>query len=143
MVVALVWLVVGVLLAAAEALTGHFVLLMLGGAAMITAGVSAVANPAGWVDGVVFGIAALALLFLLRPLMLRRFAPPAVLTGIAALPGKTALVLEEITEHAGRVKLDGEVWTARPFDDTEVYAPGTKVTVMKIDGAIAVVWKGP
>jgi membrane protein implicated in regulation of membrane protease activity len=29
------------------------------------------------------------------------------------------------------------------LDETEVYAPGTTVTVMEIDGATAVVWKGP
>ena len=45
-------------------------------------------------------------------------------------------------EHSGQVKLDGEVWTARPYDTTEVYPPGTKVTVMEINGATAVVWRG-
>jgi membrane protein implicated in regulation of membrane protease activity len=52
-------------------------------------------------------------------------------------------VLEEVAEHAGQIKLAGEVWTARPLDSSEVYPPGTTVTVMEIDGATAVVWRGP
>ena len=59
------------------------------------------------------------------------------------MAGKQALVLEEVGAHAGQVKLDGDVWTARPLDVTEVYPPGTTVTVMEIDGATAVVWRGP
>ena len=58
------------------------------------------------------------------------------------MSGKHALVLEMVGEHGGRVKLDGEVWTARPLDAADVYEPGTTVTVLEIDGATAVVWKG-
>lgn len=141
---ALVWLVAGILLAAAEAVTGDLSLLMLGGGALLTAGFSAATGFSLWVDAVFFAVASILLLFGLRPMLLRRYAvPPTTQTNVAALSGKTALVLEEVGEHAGRIKLDGEVWTARPLDDTQVYEPGTKVTVMKIDGATAVVWKGP
>ena len=61
----------------------------------------------------------------------------------ASLEGKTALVLDRVAQHAGQVKLEGEVWTARPLDDNDVYEPGDQVTVMRIDGATAVVWKNP
>ena len=50
-------------------------------------------------------------------------------------------MLEPVSRHHGQVKLDGEVWTARPYQDDEVYQPGDQVTVMHIDGATAVVWK--
>ena len=50
-------------------------------------------------------------------------------------------MLEQITQHQGQVKLDGEVWTARPLNDHDVYQPGDQVTVMHIDGATAVVWR--
>ncbi|GAA4474331.1 NfeD family protein [Rhodococcus olei] len=141
---ALVWLVAGVLLAAAEAATGDFFLLMLAGGALVTAGVSAVTDAPVWIDAVVFAVVSLALVVGVRPALLRRFAkPPMLATNTAALPGKHALVLEEVSEHRGQVKLDGEVWTARPLDHTEVYPPGTTVTVMEINGATAVVWRGP
>ena len=58
-----------------------------------------------------------------------------------ALEGKSALVLDRVARHEGQVKLDGEVWTARPLDDDDVYEPGDHVTVMRIDGATAVVFK--
>jgi membrane protein implicated in regulation of membrane protease activity len=142
-VVALVWLVAGIVLAAAEALTGDFSLLMLGGGALVTAGFTSVTHFAGWVDALAFAVVSVVLLFGLRPVLLRRMAVRRHLTNIEALPGKTALVLESVGQYQGRVKIDGEVWTARPLDETEVYEVGATVTVMKIDGATAVVWKGP
>lgn len=142
-VAAIIWLIAGVLLAAAEALTGDFFLLMIAGGALAAAGVSAITDFPVWLDAVVFGVVSLALVLGVRPILLRKFAKPPILqTGIDALPGKTALVLEQVSATEGQVKIDGEVWTARPMDDTEVYAPGTPVTVLEIDGATAVVWRG-
>ncbi|TQF66488.1 NfeD family protein [Rhodococcus spelaei] len=141
---AIIWLVAGVLLAAAEALTGDFFLLMLAGGALATAGVTAVTDLPVWIDAVIFAVVSLALILGVRPALLRRFSkPPLLPTNVEALPGKRALVLEEVAEHGGQIKLDGQVWTARALDVTEVYPPGTTVTVMEIDGATAVVWKGP
>ncbi|WP_280277373.1 NfeD family protein [Nocardia wallacei] len=141
---AIVWLVAGILLAAAEMLTGDFTLLMLGAAALATAGVSGLADTSLIVDAIVFGVSSAALVFLVRPMLLRRFAtPPPTPTNVDALPSKTARVLEAVNEHTGRVKIGGEVWSARPLDPGEEYAEGETVYVMKIDGAHAVVWKGP
>ncbi|WP_433655716.1 NfeD family protein [Nocardia sp. CA-128927] len=141
---AIVWLVAGILLAAAEMLTGDLTLLMLGVAALGTAGVSAVADTTLVVDAIVFGVLTLVLFLGVRPLLRRRFGtPPPTPTNVDALQGKSALVLEEVGAHSGQVKLGGEVWTARPMDESEVYEPGTKVYVMRIEGATAVVWKGP
>jgi len=143
-VAAIVWLVAGILLAAAEMLTGDFTLLMLGGAALITAGVAGIAQTSVVIDAVVFAISAIGLLFVVRPMLLRRFAtPPPTPTNVDALPGKTAKVLEAVNENSGQVKIGGEVWSARPFDPADEYAEGETVYVMKIDGAHAVVWKGP
>jgi membrane protein implicated in regulation of membrane protease activity len=143
-VAAIIWLIAGIALAAAEALTGDFFLLMLAGGALATAGISAVTDFPVWADAVVFGLVSLVLVLGVRPILLRRFAaPPALATNTAALTGKSAVVLEQVAAHEGQVKLGGEVWTARPLDESEVYAPGTTVTVMEIDGATAVVWRGP
>lgn len=139
----MIWLVAGVLLAAAEAATGDFFLLMLAGGALATAGVSAATDFPVWIDAVIFAVVSLVLILGVRPALLRRFSqPPALPTNTAALPGKHALVLEEVSEHQGQVKINGEVWTARPLDHAEVYPAGATVTVMEIDGATAVVWRG-
>ena len=58
-----------------------------------------------------------------------------------ALEGKSALVLDRVARHEGQVKLDGEIWTARPANDNDIYEPGDHVTVVHIDGATAVVQK--
>nr|WP_240945225.1 NfeD family protein [Rhodococcus sp. HNM0569] len=140
----MIWLVASVLLAGAEALTGELFLLMLAGGALATAGFSALTDFPVWLDAVVFGVVSIALIVGVRPTLMRRFAtPPPTPTGIDALPGRQALVLEDVGEHSGRVKLAGDEWTARPLDTTEVYPAGTTVTVMEIDGATAVVWRGP
>ena len=139
---ALIWLVAALGLAGAEALTGDMFLLMLSGGALAAAGTSWLLNWPIWVDGLVFLIVSVLLVALVRPALRRRVLSSAPGdAGIAALEGRHALVLDRITEHAGQVKLDGEVWTARPLNENDVYEPGEQVTVMRIDGATAVVWK--
>ncbi|KAF0847331.1 NfeD family protein [Nocardia caishijiensis] len=141
---AIVWLIAGLVLAAAEMLTGDLTLLMLGVAALATAGISAAADLPLWGDALVFAAMAGVLFLGVRPVLRRRFGtPPPTPTNVDALTGKSALVLEDVAEYSGRVKLGGEVWTARPLDPNEVYEAGVTVYVMKIDGATAVVWKGP
>ncbi|WP_099025306.1 NfeD family protein [Mycolicibacterium palauense] len=139
---ALIWLIVALGFAGAEALTGDMFLLMLGGGALAAAGTSALAPWPIWADGVVFLVVSVLLLVLVRPALRRRMMSTKALdTGVEALQGKSALVLDKITRHQGQVKLDGEVWTARPFNEQDVYEPGDHVTVMHIDGATAVVWR--
>ncbi|MGG7099777.1 NfeD family protein [Rhodococcus sp. 24CO] len=141
---ALLWLVGALVLAGAEALAGDFFLLMLAGGALATAGVSSVTDFPVWVDAIMFGVFSGVLILGVRPFLLRRFGtPPPTPMGIQALEGKHAVVLEEVGEHAGQVKLDGQIWTARPLDSADVYPAGTTVTVMEINGATAVVWRGP
>ncbi|OFJ52130.1 NfeD family protein [Mycolicibacterium grossiae] len=137
----LIWLIAAVGLAGAEALTGDLFLLMLSGGAL-AAVVSSLLVENYVVDGVVFLLVSVLLLVLVRPALRRRFAAGKGLPEPAkALEGKPALVLDTVARHAGQVKLDGEVWTARPLNDDDVYQPGDHVTVMRIDGATAVVFK--
>ncbi|MBJ7399440.1 NfeD family protein [Mycolicibacterium sp.] len=139
---ALIWLVVGLGLAGAEVLTGDMSLLMLAGGALAAAGSSWLLGLPVWVDGAVFLVVSVLLLVLVRPVMRRRLTSGiGLLEPVKALEGKHAVVLETVSRHQGQIKLDGEVWTARPFGDDDVYQPGEKVTVMHIDGATAVVWQ--
>jgi len=141
---ALIWLIAGLGLAGAEALTGDTSMLMLSGGALAAAGSSWLFDLPLWADGAVFLVVSLLLLLLVRPVLRRRMAGgTGLLDPVKALEGKPALVLEPVSRHDGQVKLDGEIWTARPYQDDEVYQPGDQVTVMHIDGATAVVWKTP
>lgn len=144
MTVALIWLVVAVGLAAAEALTGDMFLLMLSGGALAAAGSNWLLGWPLWVDGAVFLVVSLLLLVLVRPPLRRKLSTGAGLPEpVKALEGKHALVVGLVDCQGGQIKLDGEVWTARPFNDDDVYQPGDQVTVMQIDGATAVVWRSP
>jgi membrane protein implicated in regulation of membrane protease activity len=67
--------------------------------------------------------------------------PPHVRTGTAALIGCSATVLEQVNRDGGRVKIGGEIWSARSYDDDQVIEAGDRVEVLKIDGATALVAK--
>jgi membrane protein implicated in regulation of membrane protease activity len=141
MPVAVIWLIFALVLAGGEALTGDMSLLMLSGGALAAAGGSWLLDLPLWADAVVFLVVSVLLLVLVRPALRRRLTPAKGLpTGIKALEGKTALVLNRVARDEGQVKLDGQVWTARPLNDSDVYEPGERVTVMQIDGATAVVF---
>ncbi|GAA0530158.1 membrane protein [Saccharopolyspora subtropica] len=140
---ALLWLVAGVVLIAAEVLSGDFVLAMLGAAALGAAGASALGVPLG-VDAVVFAVLGLGLIFLARPALKRRMHVQRELkTNVDALVGKHARVEATVDAHGGRVRIDGALWSARAFDETQVIEAGRTVTVMEISGATAVVWAEP
>jgi membrane protein implicated in regulation of membrane protease activity len=142
MPVALIWLIAALVLAGAEALTGDMSLLMLGGGALAASGSSWLMDWPVWADGLVFLIVSVLLLVLVRPALRRRLTPAkGPQMGIKALEGKIALVLDRVARDEGKVKLDGQVWTARPLNDGDVFQPGDSVTVVQIDGATAVVFR--
>jgi len=139
---AVIWLIFALALAGGEALTGHMFLLMLSGGALAAAGSSWLLGLPVWADSTVFLVVSVLLLALVRPALRRRLTPAKALpTGIEALEGKSALVLDRVARDEGQVKLDGQVWTARPLNEADVYEPGERVTVVQINGATAVVFK--
>ncbi|MGH3941415.1 MAG: NfeD family protein [Pseudonocardiaceae bacterium] len=141
--VAVLWLVAGLLLVAAEVLSGDFVLLMLGVSALSASLPAALGAPL-WLDVLVFSVMSIALVTLARPVLQRRLhGGDLVRTNTEALIGNTALVVSTVDARGGKVKLRGELWSARTFDETQVLEPGQAVTVMNIAGATAVVWGEP
>ncbi len=142
MPVALIWLIAALALAGAEALTGDLFLLMLSGGALAAAGSAWLFDLPVWADGLVFLLVSVLLLAGVRPALRRRMLSGRGLPEpVRALEGKNALVLDRVARHEGQVKLAGEVWTARPLNENDVYEPGDQVTVVQIDGATAVVSK--
>ncbi|MFC7340377.1 NfeD family protein [Saccharopolyspora griseoalba] len=140
---ALLWLIAGVLLIGAEVLSGDFVLVMLGAAALGAAGSAALGAPLA-LDVAVFAVLALGLVFLARPaLKARMHGARELKTNVDALVGKHALVEAQVDAHSGQVRIDGQLWSARALDETQVIEAGRTVTVMEIEGATAVVWAEP
>jgi membrane protein implicated in regulation of membrane protease activity len=137
----IIWLVVAFILGAGEMHTRGLVLAPVAAGALVAAAASVAGLGAG-ASIVIFLVLSLVLLRTLRPLALRhQRLPPTLRTGPAALVGHRALVLARIAndEGVGMVKLDGECWSARSFDDGTVISAGEMVEVIAIRGAIAVV----
>ncbi|WP_213455838.1 NfeD family protein [Rhizomonospora bruguierae] len=141
---AVLWIVLAAVLAVAELFTLTFVLLMLAGGAAAAA-VAAALNASQPVQVLVFALVSVLALGLVRPVIRRHRTaesdPEQTPFGLTALEGSVGLVLEEVSAEAGLVKLDGELWTARSYDATQVMEPGERVRVIEVKGATAMVWR--
>ena len=135
----LIWLIIAGVLAAAEAASLTFVLVMFAGGALAAA-ITAAVGGGVLLQCIVAIVATVALLGGVRPIARRHLtAGPGTTTGPEALVGQQAIVLSEVTAHDGRVRLNGSEWSARAYDERQVVPAGTVVRVMKISGATAVV----
>jgi membrane protein implicated in regulation of membrane protease activity len=107
------------------------------------AGVAALAGAGTALQLVVFIVASVASLVVLRPIATRHLHTPAqIRTGTAALVGSRAVALDRIDGSGGQIKLAGEVWSARAYDEDEVIEEGQRVQVIQIEGATALVSDG-
>ncbi len=87
-------------------------------------------------------VVSLSALFVVRPIALRHLRTPlAIRTGTDALVGVQGLVIEAVDGDGGRVKIKGEVWSARAYDPSSSIAAGRHVEIVQIDGATAVVYE--
>jgi membrane protein implicated in regulation of membrane protease activity len=112
---------------------------------MLAAGAVAAAVAAGLggdvvVQVLVFAVVSVALIAVVRPIATRhRSQRPQLVTGVDALKGKQAVVLERVDSAGGRIKLAGEVWSARSLDTGRAYEVGQEVDVVDIEGATAII----
>jgi membrane protein implicated in regulation of membrane protease activity len=133
------WMIGAGVLAVGEMLTVSFFLGPIAVAA-VAAAIVALAGGGVALQWIVFTVLAGASLLVLRPVARRHLRMPAQLrTGTAALVGSTAVVIDRVDRDGGTVRLKGEVWSARSYDEDHAFEPGTRVEVMRIDGATALV----
>src|SRR5437763_8550662 len=134
-----IWAVAAAALAGGEVLTLGFFLGLLATGAVVAA-VAAAAGVSVELQVALFVITSVASIAFIRPIALRHTKTPARLrSGTAALVGARAVVLERVDADRGQVKIGGEVWTARAYSEDDVFEPGTRVDVLKIEGATALV----
>jgi membrane protein implicated in regulation of membrane protease activity len=113
---------------------------LLAAAAVVAAVVAGLGGPL-LVQVLAFAITAATGLLIVRPIARRHMThPPVVREGSDALIGKKAVVMEEVTAVRGLIKLSGEDWSARAFDEYQVIPVGALVDVMEIEGATAIVY---
>jgi membrane protein implicated in regulation of membrane protease activity len=133
------WLVAAGVLGLVELHTLTLVLGMLAVAALPAAAVAGLGAPPS-IQVLVFAIAAALALVVVRPIARRhRNLPPGLRTGAAALVGRRGVVVAAIADGSGQVRIGGEVWSARSYDDDQHLPVGAPVDIVGIDGATAVV----
>lgn len=135
----MIWVILAGVMAIAEVFTAGLLLIFFAGGAAAAALASALG-----VDDIgaaaIFAVTSIALIALVRPIASRHvYQAPLERSGTAALIGQEALVLERVDGRDGRVKIGGEIWSARTYDPQAVFEPGETVSVMEISGATAVV----
>ena len=138
----IVWIVVGAALVAAEIFTTTFILLMFAIGAFAAAGAAALGAGVP-VQAAVFAAGSALSFLAVRPTLKRYMRRDMRDTqmGVEALEGSTALVIEAVDHDSGQIKIDGELWRARPYDATQTFEVGERVRVIEIKGATAMVWK--
>src|SRR5215210_50039 len=122
-----IWAILAAVLAGGEVLTvGFFLGLIAVGAAV--AAIAAAAGVSVELQVALFAITSVASLAFIRPIAIRHMKTPARLkSGTAALVGRRAVVLERVDAQSGQVKIGGEVWTARSYDEDDVFEAGARV----------------
>jgi membrane protein implicated in regulation of membrane protease activity len=135
-----IWVILAVVLGVAEIFTLTATLGLLGAAALLTAATAALGLPVP-LQLIFFALSSAAGLFVLRPIAMRHVQQPQLQRfGVEALVGKPAYVVSEVTGRDGRVRVAGEEWSARAYDETLVIPAGATVDIIEIEGATALVY---
>ncbi|GAA3497063.1 NfeD family protein [Streptomyces prasinosporus] len=134
------WLIGAAALGIGLVITAMPELGMLAVGAVAAAVVSGILGGGAVAQVVVFAVVSTALIAVVRPIANRHRAQrPQLATGVDALKGRQAVVLERVDGSGGRIKLAGEVWSARSLDADRAYEVGQEVDVVDIEGATAIV----
>ena len=137
------WLGLAILLGVAELFSLDLILLMLAVGAVAGVLTAILGLPVA-VQILAFVAASIGMIALVRPNVVKRLhSGPELVTGHAKLVGKQGVVVSEVSSQGGSVRISGELWSARPYDDTAVIEPGAKVDIFQISGATALVHKIP
>lgn len=137
----LLWTVLTVVFALAEAATAQLVGIWFSGAAFITLVFTLIGLKNATLQCCVFIFFSVLLLILTRPIAKKITAKNALKTNAASLIGKSALVVDDIDNLSckGRVKINGMTWSARSTDGG--IAQGKTVIITDIEGVKLIVKK--
>ncbi len=130
----LIWLVAGILLVVGEIFTPGFVLACFS-IGCFAAAITAALDFNLTVQLLAFSGTTFFVFLSIRPFLFKFRAKPEqeVRTNVARLVGMPAIVLEEISDLQGEVKLNGEVWTSRS-EGGQIFPAGAKVRVLRVEG---------
>jgi len=139
-----VWLGVALVLGVLELFSLDLVLLMLASGALVGMGVSLIPGVGVPIQILAAVATTIAMLAFVRPSVIKRLhTGPDLRQGHEALIGEEGFTVAEITAQGGQLKIAGEIWTARPYDETAIIPVGAKVRIYEIRGATAYVDEVP
>lgn len=137
------WLALAILLGVLELTSLNLVLVMAAGGALVGVLAAVIGLPV-FVQVLAAAATSVAMLSLVRPSMVARLqSGPDLTLGHDALVGRTAVVVDEVSAQGGQIRIGGELWSARPYDETVVIGRGATVDVLQIKGATALVHEVP
>jgi membrane protein implicated in regulation of membrane protease activity len=137
------WTALAILLGLAELLSLDLVLLMLAVGAGVGVLTALIGLPVAAQILAAVGAAAAMLLFVRPGIVKRLHSGPELRLGHDALVGRQGVVVSEVSADGGQIKIGGELWTARPYDETVTIHEGARVDVFQIKGATAYVHPVP
>ena len=137
----MLWLVLGVVLIVSEVISLTLVLGMLGVGALVAAGV-AFAGLGPLLQIVAFAGASTGLLLFVRPPVKAALDRGGTTerTDVRMLQGASAVVVQRVTDDTGQVRLNGELWRARPYAGTGPVEVGKPVSVAAVEGATLLIY---
>lgn len=138
-ILAIIWLVLGVILIVAEVFTLGFVLLWFGIGAIVAALVGFFGFGFAW-QFAAFAIVSVALTAMSRTIFanyLHHSDEGSLKSGSDSMPGQigTVTTASKGALNEGAVKVFGSTWTAFPEDDETVLREGEKVEVVRVQGS--------
>jgi len=137
------WTGIAILLGVAELFSLDLVLLMLATGACVGIVTALIGLPVAVQVLAALGTS-VAMLALVRPSMVKRLqSGPELTLGHDALVGKQGVVVAEVNADGGQVRIGGELWSARAYDEMSVIPAGARVDVFQIKGATALVHRIP
>ncbi|MFY9262037.1 MAG: NfeD family protein [Actinomycetaceae bacterium] len=136
-----IWAIITVVLAILEVVTVDFTFIMIAGGALAATGVSALGGGMIW-QIITFAIVTILLLFFIRPLVRRHLHDSSTgESNVYAMAGREAITLTAVDRNSGRVKVGGEVWSAKTFGAT--IPADEKVIIQAVEGAQVVIVPKP
>ena len=141
MVYPYIWIAVFIILVLIELVTAELTTIWFAGGAFIAFILSLFSVISVWIQLAVFIVVSVVLLIFTRPALIRLMEKYNLKTNVETIPGKTAIVTEEIDnlKSAGTVEIEGLSWTARSEKDGEVISVGSKVEVLRVEGVKVIV----
>ncbi|MDP9805545.1 membrane protein implicated in regulation of membrane protease activity [Trueperella bonasi] len=133
-----IWAIITLVLLIAETLTVDFLFMMFAGGTIGAAITSAIAPDNLFLQIIVFSVISLLGVAFIRPWARRHVNDSSKgESNVYAMAGQVGHALTDIDTKAGRVKIGGDVWSAKTYGPA--IAEGTTVVVQHVEGARAVV----